>query len=205
MAFFSCQFQSRLRCLQSNLSQIRFYLALMFRQRKGRGWRVWEHGERWRDRAGRVKEKAQEQNEWEGRRNPEDIYRRTGREEKSGKTEGWIRDGEKKTEVALVAELFQRAGMDNLSCLSVELHPRLESRERCLINYINKCPAWFLKREPKFSCARISKFALTGGRRWSRCMTWMKRMDISPLGHSPHLHVRLPSPVVQWIKSPTSV
>jgi len=55
-----------------------------------------------------------------------------GREGKSGKAEEQIRDGERKIErFALGAELFQRVGIDNLSWRSVELHPRLESRERC--------------------------------------------------------------------------
>lgn len=77
-------------------------------------------------------EKAQQQNEWEEGRNPGDVYRRTGREGKSGKAEEQIRDGERKIErFALGAELFQRVGIDNLSWRSVELHPRLESRERC--------------------------------------------------------------------------
>lgn len=54
-----------LRCLWSRFSQLGFYLALRFGQRKGGGWRVWGHVDRWRDEAGRAREELWEQNQEE--------------------------------------------------------------------------------------------------------------------------------------------
>lgn len=69
-----------------------------------------------------------------GRGRVVEIYGRAESKRGRGKAEGRVRDGDKEKEIfAFDVELLQRAGTENSPWFSVDLCPRLRSRERWLI------------------------------------------------------------------------